>query len=76
MDSKSRGIKSICCNKACRKHLRYHQRFCATCRDEVAGCSERAYPSLKVADAQRLLLIQSDQEASSFAAEVRRACRF
>lgn len=40
-------------------------------RDEVAGCSERAYPSLKMEDAQRLLLIQNQQEAAQYAAEVR-----
>lgn len=41
----------------------------ATVRDEVAGCSERAYPSLKVDDAQRLLLIQNQQEAAQYAAQ-------
>lgn len=41
------------------------------CRDEVAGCSERAYPSLKVEDAQRLLLMQNSQDTCRYAAEVR-----
>lgn len=39
-------------------------------RDEVAGCSERAYPSLKVEDAQRLLLMQNSQDTCRYAAEV------
>ena len=43
-----------------------------TVREEVAGCSEQAYPSLTVAEALRLLLFNSDQEASAFAAEVSR----
>jgi hypothetical protein len=44
---------------------------CVICRDEVAGCSERAYRSLKVEDAQRVLLMPNSQETCHYAAEVR-----
>lgn len=40
-----------------------------TVRDEVAGCSERAYASLKMDDAQQLLMIRGDSDTSSFAKE-------
>ena len=39
-------------------------------RDEIAGCSERAYASLSVADAERLLLFPSKKEVLDYAAEV------
>ena len=41
-------------------------------REEIAGCSERAYESLSVADARKLMLFPSDQEATQFATEARR----
>jgi 26S proteasome regulatory subunit N12 len=41
----------------------------ATVRDEVAGCSERAYRSLTVEDAQRVLLMPNSQETCHYAAE-------
>ena len=40
-------------------------------REEIAGCSERAYESLSVDDARKLMLFASDQEAAAFAEEVR-----
>jgi 26S proteasome regulatory subunit N12 len=39
-------------------------------RDEIAECSERAYASLAVADARKLMLFSSDQEALAYAQEV------
>lgn len=45
-----------------------------SCRDEVAGCSERAYRSLTVEDAQRVLLMPNSQETCHYAAEVRADC--
>jgi 26S proteasome regulatory subunit N12 len=40
------------------------------CRDEIAECSERAYTSLSVADAKKLMLFRSDEEAAAYAKEV------
>lgn len=40
-------------------------------RDEVASCSERAYASLTVADAQALLMLGSQAEAEAYAKQVR-----
>jgi len=47
----------------------FMQSLATTVRDEVAGCSELAYPSLTVSDAQSMLLMSSSAEASSFARE-------
>ena len=43
-------------------------------REEIAGCSERAYESLSVEDARKLMLFSSDQEAAAFAEEVGVPC--
>ena len=40
-------------------------------RDEVASCSERAYASLTLADAQALLMLGSQAEAEAYAKQVR-----
>jgi len=40
------------------------------CRDEIAGCSERAYESLSTKEAKRLMLFNSDKELASYAKEV------
>ncbi len=48
-------------------------KFVLGCREEIAGCSERAYESLSVADARKLMLFGSDQEATQFATEARRS---
>lgn len=57
-------------------HCTWHSRSLLTSvidirRDEVAGCSERAYRSLTVEDAQRVLLMPNSQETCHYAAEVR-----
>lgn len=40
------------------------------CRDEIAECSERAYSSLSIPEAKRLMLFSSDREVASYAEEV------
>ncbi|KAI0494966.1 hypothetical protein KFK09_025112 [Dendrobium nobile] len=40
-----------------------------TVRDEIAGCSEKAYDSLSVADAKKILMFSSDQELSTYIEE-------
>ncbi|KAK8930982.1 26S proteasome non-ATPase regulatory subunit RPN12A [Platanthera zijinensis] len=37
-----------------------------TVRDEIAGCSEKAYDSLSVADAKKILMFSSDQELLTY----------
>jgi len=39
-------------------------------RDEVAGCSEQAYPSITVAHARQLLLFDSDAATLQYTSEV------
>lgn len=39
-------------------------------RDEVAGCSEQAYPSITVAHARQLLLFDSDAATLQYSSEV------
>jgi hypothetical protein len=39
-------------------------------RDEIASCSERAYASLTLADAQRLMMFASAKEAAAYAQQV------
>lgn len=40
------------------------------CRDEIAGCSEKAYDTLSVADARQMLLFSTDRELSEYINEV------
>ncbi|KAG0448215.1 hypothetical protein HPP92_027936 [Vanilla planifolia] len=40
-----------------------------TVRDEIAGCSEKAYDFLTIADAKKILMFSSDQELSDYIAE-------
>ncbi|KAJ0526708.1 putative proteasome component (PCI) domain, 26S proteasome non-ATPase regulatory subunit Rpn12 [Helianthus annuus] len=40
-----------------------------TVRDEIAGCSEKAYDSLKVEDARQMLLLSSDKELFEYIKE-------
>ncbi|GFZ01397.1 regulatory particle non-ATPase 12A [Actinidia rufa] len=40
-----------------------------TVRDEIAGCSEKAYDSLSINDARRMLLFSSDQELFEYVKE-------
>ncbi|KAJ9549740.1 hypothetical protein OSB04_022283, partial [Centaurea solstitialis] len=40
-----------------------------TVRDEIAGCSEKAYDSLTVKDARQMLLLSSDQELFDYIKE-------
>lgn len=37
-----------------------------TVRDEIAGCSEKAYDSLTLADAKKILMFSSDQELQAY----------
>jgi hypothetical protein len=39
-------------------------------RDEIASCSEAAYASLKVSDAQKLMMFKSTKEAEGYAKQV------
>ncbi|GAB4816975.1 hypothetical protein N2152v2_004021 [Parachlorella kessleri] len=43
------------------------EQLSSTVRDEVASCSERAYQSLSVPDAMRMLMFSSEQEAVEYA---------
>ena len=38
-----------------------------TVRDEIAECSEKAYPSIELADLQALLMLSSEAELREFA---------
>lgn len=40
------------------------------CRDEIAGCSEKAYDSLSLADAKKILMFASDQELQAYVLDV------
>lgn len=40
-----------------------------TVRDEIAGCSEKAYDNLSIKDAKQMLLFSSDQELSEYIEE-------
>lgn len=39
-------------------------------RDEIAGCSEKAYDYLTVADAKQIMMFSSDQELADYIAVV------
>ncbi len=40
-------------------------------RDEIAGCSARAYTTLSLSDAKKLMMFSSDEELMVYADEVR-----
>ncbi|CAM6095564.1 unnamed protein product [Calypogeia fissa] len=40
-----------------------------TVRDEIAGCSEKAYDSLSVADAKKILMFKNDRELEEYTSE-------
>jgi aromatic ring hydroxylase len=42
----------------------------SSCRDEIAGCSEKAYDYLSINDAKKMLMFSSDQELSQYISEV------
>lgn len=42
------------------------------CREEIANCSEVAYSSLRLADAQKLMMFKSQKETEAYAKQVRR----
>lgn len=44
--------------------------FTLACRDEIAGCSEKAYDYLSINDAKQILMFSSDQELSEYITEV------
>jgi hypothetical protein len=50
----------------------YFDQLTATVRDEIASCSEKAYASLTLADAQKLMLFKSAKEAAAYAQQVGR----
>ena len=39
-------------------------------RDEIAGCSEKAYDSLSLTDAKKILMFASDQELQAYVLDV------
>lgn len=43
---------------------------CYDFRDEIAGCSEKAYNYLSIADAKKILMFSSDQELNEYITEV------
>lgn len=42
--------------------------FC-TCRDELAGCSEKGYDYMSIAEARQVLMFSSDKELHQYIAE-------
>ena len=44
--------------------------FPVTSRDEIAGCSEKAYDYLSISDARQMLLFSSDKELLEYVKEV------
>lgn len=42
----------------------------SSCRDEIAGCSEKGYDSLSISDAKQMLMFSSDQELNQYITEV------
>lgn len=43
---------------------------CKLHRDEIAGCSEKAYDSLSVADAKKILMFSSDLDLENYVVDV------
>lgn len=39
-------------------------------RDEIAGCSEKAYDSLSLADAKKILMFASDRDLQAYVLDV------
>jgi 26S proteasome regulatory subunit N12 len=39
-------------------------------REEIASCSEAAYTSLKMADAQKIMMFKSQKETEAYAKQV------
>ncbi|KAJ7550781.1 hypothetical protein O6H91_07G118200 [Diphasiastrum complanatum] len=50
-------------------YLYFMDLLAKTVRDEIAGCSEKAFDFLTVADAKKILMFSSDQELLKYAAE-------
>ena len=44
--------------------------YCITSRDEIAGCSEKAYDYLSISDACQMLLFPSENELLEYIKEV------
>lgn len=40
------------------------------CREEIASCSEKAYNKLSLADAQKIMMFDSQQAVKSYAEQV------
>lgn len=47
----------------------FMEKLLSTVRDEIAECSERAYSSLAIPEAKRLMLFSSDREVADYAEE-------
>ncbi|CAL8468664.1 g8204 [Coccomyxa elongata] len=47
----------------------FMEKLLSTVRDEIADCSERAYKTLSISNAKKLMLFGSDQEAAAYAAQ-------
>ncbi|EIE22372.1 hypothetical protein COCSUDRAFT_37026 [Coccomyxa subellipsoidea C-169] len=47
----------------------FMEKLLSTVRDEIADCSERAYNTLSLSDAKKLMLFKSDNEAAEYAAQ-------
>eukprot|EP00884_Botryococcus_braunii_P018161 jgi/Botrbrau1/5028/Bobra.0396s0041.1 len=47
----------------------FMEKLLSTVRDEIAGCSERAYPSLSLHDAQKLMMFSSIGDTEDYAIE-------
>jgi hypothetical protein len=47
----------------------FHQVLIGTIRSEIASCSEKAYPSLPIANAKNLLFLESEGSVVQFAQE-------
>lgn len=41
------------------------------CRDEIASCSEKAYERLRIQDAQKMMMFDSEKATLAYAVEVR-----
>lgn len=42
----------------------------STLREEIASCSEKAYERLRISDAKRLMMLDSEKEVREYAEEV------
>ncbi|ERN14062.1 hypothetical protein AMTRI_Chr01g111400 [Amborella trichopoda] len=63
-------------------YIHFMDLLAKTVRDEIAGCSEKAYDYLSIEDAKQMLMFSSDQELAQYVAEehpeweIRNGCVF